>query len=822
MKILVAHSGRQHSHQLAQALHEQGWLAGYWTGVPAADPATKGLLYRGLAHLSPQPTLDLPAEAVRHTYVAPLARRVAEAIYGPARTVAWSHCANAWFDRWVARRLPSTEDAVVCYENSALETFRRARRAGITTVLDAASFHHGWQDAMYDPVEPDAVHAAINARKDQEVALADHVLTVSEPARESYLDAGVPPDRITVVPMGADLSAFHPPESRRRPRDGPLTFLFAGHVGQRKGADLLLEASARLYEAGVDHRVRLAGDMAPRVLDEAPPAVEPLGYLSTNELAQAFRRADVLVLPSRHDSFGRTVVEGMATGLPALVSTHVGAKEAITEGETGWVVPAGDADALAERMRWCADHPARVTDMQAAAVEAAQHYTWTAYRERVTSVLGDVIREATAVATGKATVQEQESPAGGRTETPDGPSATDGRAAGCPRTRLAVVATHPVQYQVPWFRALADRPDLDVTVYYDRLPDPEEQGAGFGTAFTWDLPLLEGYDWWVRDDRAAPERRFGPLLDAVAPAWTDIVLATGWHDAFLIRAALWAQGQGVPVLVRGDSNSLRARPPWVRTAHRALLSIYDHFLVVGEVNRRFYRQYGIAAERLHECPRFVENDRFARQYEELRPRREALRNQFGVPDGATCLLFAGKFAEKKHPDHLLAALEEGAFGGEVYALMVGDGPLDDELRRRVRARDLPVTFTGFLNQTEIAEAYAAADVLVLPSDDGETWGLVVNEAMIFECPAIVSDQVGCGPDLVDDGETGYTFPFGDIETLADRMQRIVDRPERRRAMGRRARERVLSEYTIEKGVAGTVEAIQAIRTADTYTHTIGQ
>jgi glycosyltransferase involved in cell wall biosynthesis len=83
----------------------------------------------------------------------------------------------------------------------------------------------------------------------------------------------------------------------------------------------------------------------------------------------------------------------MATGLPALVSENVGAKAAVTEGENGWVVPAEDIGALAERMRWCVRHPAAVADMQDAAVTVAQDYTWAAYRERVATVLRAVIED---------------------------------------------------------------------------------------------------------------------------------------------------------------------------------------------------------------------------------------------------------------------------------------------------------------------------------------------------------------------------------------------------------------------------------------------
>lgn len=393
MEVLVIHPGRQHSHQLAQALHETNQLAGYWAGVPSAPPPSKGPLYRRLAQRSPQPTLNLPEAAIRHCYVEPLVRRLADAMCAPEQSAAWQHRAMAWFDRWCAWQLPDNLDTVVCYENAALHTFRAAKKKGITTILDAASFHHQWQDAVYEPVEPTGAHARINAHKDEEIVLADHVLTVSELARDSYVEAGVPDDKVTAVPMGVDLSDFSPPEPLRASSEEPVTFLFVGHAGRRKGTDTLLAAAEQLSEDGVPHCVQFAGDVDEPLFADAPPTVERLGYLGRDELVRAMHQADVLVLPSRHDSFGRVVVEAMTTGLPALVSAHVGAKEVLTDGENGWVVPAEDPEALAEQMRWCAAHPEQVAGMQEVAVTAAQDYTWAAYRERVVDVITSVIEE---------------------------------------------------------------------------------------------------------------------------------------------------------------------------------------------------------------------------------------------------------------------------------------------------------------------------------------------------------------------------------------------------------------------------------------------
>ena len=377
-------------------------------------------------------------------------------------------------------------------------------------------------------------------------------------------------------------------------------------------------------------------------------------------------------------------------------------------------------------------------------------------------------------------------------------------------TRLALFATHPIQYHAPWFRALSDRPEIDLTVYYDRVPEPEEQGEGFETAFEWDTPILEGYKWRVQSEDIPRKKQFGSVRSVVRSVSSGVVLVTGWNDPYLHKATIAAFWYRKPLLVRGESSGMKPRPWWVRVLHRIYLSLFDRFLVIGAANRAFYQQYGVSEARLYSCPYFVDNERFDQQYEELRPQRRKIRRAFGVPTDATCVLFAGKFVEKKHPGDILKAIGRMPRDAGIHGLMVGSGSREDELRSFAQRHDLPVTFTGFLNQTEIAKAYTAADVLVLPSDYDETWGLVVNEAMIFECPAIVSNRVGCGPNLVDDGETGYTFPFGNVEALADRVQKMAEHPDRHRKMGRRARERVLSNYTVGRSVEGTIKAARSI------------
>ena len=134
----------------------------------------------------------------------------------------------------------------------------------------------------------------------------------------------------------------------------------------------------------------------------------------------------------------------------------------------------------------------------------------------------------------------------------------------------------------------------------------------------------------------------------------------------------------------------------------------------------------------------------------------------------------------------------------------------DEAVTFAEQHSLPVTFAGFLNQTEIPAAYVASDCLVLASDYGETWGLVVNEAMACGRAAIVSDRAGCAADLVVEGKTGLTFPFGDVEALADRFVQAATNPTGLEEMGARARDRVSEHYSIRNAVQGTLSAVRSL------------
>jgi glycosyltransferase involved in cell wall biosynthesis len=384
--------------------------------------------------------------------------------------------------------------------------------------------------------------------------------------------------------------------------------------------------------------------------------------------------------------------------------------------------------------------------------------------------------------------------------------------------RVAMVTTHPIQYQVPWLQRLSAKEGIDLTVFFAMVPDAEEQGREFGVAFAWDLPLLEGYRYQLLDNRA---RR--PSVTEFAGCDTpgvgrelrkgafDVVIVNGWGSKTSLQALQACRFAGIPCIVRGEANGLRPRAAWKRLGHRALLSQYSRYLCIGSNNRAYYESLGVPPSKIFLTPYCVDNQRFqvGAAHQLQAEGRGALRRRFGLDPDMPTFLFSGKFVEKKRPMDVIDAMRRlSGQGTGAQVLLVGDGPLRPELE--AEARNLPIHFAGFLNQSEITAAYAASDCLLLPSNHGETWGLVVNEAMACGMTAIVSDQVGCAVDLVSPGVTGERFPCGDVNALAERIRALSDNPTRLGKMGAAAREHVNEGYTFDRVVEGVEAALASL------------
>lgn len=397
--------------------------------------------------------------------------------------------------------------------------------------------------------------------------------------------------------------------------------------------------------------------------------------------------------------------------------------------------------------------------------------------------------------------------------------------------RLAVILSHPIQYNSPWFQFLVANGFAGLRVFY--LWDggaTEKLDHGFGVKVKWDLPLLEGYDYeFVPNVSAKPgthHRRglnnpaLGSRLLAFGP---EAVLVFGYNYTTHYRYSLFQRPRQVPLIFRGDSHRLGRRTEdrglrsritsfseWLR--RRWLTWIYRRFdacLYVGQANKEYFQRHGVPEQKLFFSPHAVDNERFALSPEEIRSQRSEARKQLGIAPDRKVILFAGKFEEKKRPRDLIAAFKQAQLP-DATLLLVGNGAQESVLRQDALGRH-DIAFAPFQNQTQMPRTYAAGDVFVLPSHGSEeTWGLAVNEAMCLRRPIIVSDHVGCAQDLVKSGRNGLIFPAGNVAALADVLREALADADRLKAWGRASRE-IIQDYDYAHATAGLRKALENLK-----------
>jgi len=400
--------------------------------------------------------------------------------------------------------------------------------------------------------------------------------------------------------------------------------------------------------------------------------------------------------------------------------------------------------------------------------------------------------------------------------------------------RLAIFTSHPIQYQAPLFRALAASEVIEPTIYFGSRHGAEvAMDAGFGQAFRWDVPLLDGYEHAFLPNTA--RRPDVSRFTGVRLSRVEAVLARGHHDALLLLGwqtlahvqmlrAAWQIG--LPVILRGESTLQRTpvggarayarRTVWLplrQRLYRAAFARAHAFLVIGSRNREYYRSFGVPDEKLFWAPYAVDNERFALPHADRATARARIRSRLGVGPETLVVTSSAKLIERKRPLDLVDAVAALRHRGiDAHALFIGDGEERPVIERRASARGIQsaVTIAGFVNQQELPSWYAAADMLVLPSDSRETWGLVVNEAMAAGLPVVVSDAAGCSPDLVREGENGFTYPCGNVGALVDRLASIAAvGPEKRNEFGNRSRD-IVKQFGIEAAVRATQAAVRSV------------
>ncbi len=384
--------------------------------------------------------------------------------------------------------------------------------------------------------------------------------------------------------------------------------------------------------------------------------------------------------------------------------------------------------------------------------------------------------------------------------------------------KLAILTSHTIQYQTPLFQLLAKQPEIDLMVYFcwDFGLKKEGFDPEFGKEIKWDIPLLEGYRYkFLKNLSLKPSSSFwgqiNPgIIKELKKNKYDLIFIHGWNSVTNCLAIFFAWLFKTPIVIHGDNCFAREsiKPPLKRKIKKIILSFIfkrmDFFLYIGKEDRDFYKYHNVDDKKLIFMPFAVDNKRLFVQSESLD--REALRKENNLKDEVV-ILFSGKLVERKRPFDLLKSYHRLTANTKqpTTLIFVGDGILRPELEKYAIERNIKnVRLIGFKNQTELPVFYKIADIFVMPSFH-EYWGLVINEAMCFGLPVIVSDTVGCIPDLVKENQNGLVYKTGDEKELSQALEVLVNDSKKREVFGRKSIE-IIKNYSFDKDV----EAILSI------------
>lgn len=369
--------------------------------------------------------------------------------------------------------------------------------------------------------------------------------------------------------------------------------------------------------------------------------------------------------------------------------------------------------------------------------------------------------------------------------------------------RLAIITSHPIQYNAPWFKLLNQTGKVNIKVFYTwgQTGHGAKYDPGFGKVIEWDIPLLEGYDYeFVENVSPDPGSHhykgiINPGLIERIQSWNpDALLVFGWSFKSHLKCLRFFHKK-IPVLFRGDSTLLNEEKGIKKIARRIFLRwVYrhvDYALYAGINNKKYFQAHGLSENRLVFAPHAIDNERFSNGDVEYEQQANQWRRELGIDDEDIVVLYAGKLETVKNPA-LILKIAAAITHPRLKFVIVGNGHLAAELRQTATA-DKRIHFLEFQNQNRMPLVYRLGDIFILPSKS-ETWGLAINEAMACSRPVIASDKVGCAVDLIHPHKNGLIFPNGSHKECVSFLTTLLDNRTKLKEMGL-ASKMIVSEYS---------------------------
>ncbi len=379
--------------------------------------------------------------------------------------------------------------------------------------------------------------------------------------------------------------------------------------------------------------------------------------------------------------------------------------------------------------------------------------------------------------------------------------------------KIVFVNTHPIQYFAPLYQKMATYKEIDLEVLYLSTYGMQQTfDKEFNTKLVWDIPLLDGYQYRVLKNHSFSKASFGfwsfvnwGIIKYLYKKEKSIIIFHGWAHFSNVLGIFFAKLFRHTVCIRSETplnQELLKSKGLVKIKNvllRFLFLFVDKFLYIGSQNKAFYKNLGVKDKNLVYTPYAIDNNRFT-NFANTISKREA-RDFLKLQQNESIVLFSAKYIEKKRPldlIHAIAQLKANGNTTNLKVLFVGEGILRGTMEKLIDEKDLndSIVLTGFINQLSIPYYYAAADIFVMTSDIGETWGLSVNEAMNFGLPVVISSTPGSAYDLVEKDENGFVFPTGNINELSSAIELLLSDKKKQEKFGARSKE-IIKSFSFE-------------------------
>ena len=342
------------------------------------------------------------------------------------------------------------------------------------------------------------------------------------------------------------------------------------------------------------------------------------------------------------------------------------------------------------------------------------------------------------------------------------------------KKKLAIVTTHPIQYQVPLFKKITYLNKFEADVYFASKQGLRSKyiDKEFKKKINWNIDLTSGYKYFFSKENNNDINNFflsfKNLKENLFKKKYDAILLLGWNNILYLKSFILARIYNTPIILRVETNSKNKINFFKKIIKNIILSFFfkyiDYFLYIGKSNREFFLELGVDKKKLFAAPYSVDNSFFAN--------KKDIKNTVNKRFKKKIILFVGKFISRKNGKEFLNLAFLFKNFNEYKFVMIGEGNEKKSYFAYIKKNKLEnVKILGFKNQKELREIYREAFLLIVPSKY-ETWGLVINEAMASDLPVICTSNCSGSRDLIKNGSNGFIYNLKDLNFLKNLIIKV--------------------------------------------------